>query len=61
VASPVVFLPRKANGLDTFNIFNHTNFGQPNGNFGSRSFARITGVARGTNSRLVQLGAKFIF
>jgi len=47
--------------MDTFNIFNHTNFGQPNGNVASGSFARITGVARNTNSRIVQLGAKFTF
>jgi Carboxypeptidase regulatory-like domain len=47
--------------MDGFNIFNHTNFGQPNGNVASGSFARITGVARGTNSRIVQLGAKFTF
>jgi hypothetical protein len=47
--------------MDGFNIFNHTNFGQPNGNVGSGNFARITTLARGTNSRIVQLGAKFTF
>ena len=47
--------------MDTFNLFNHTNFGQPNGNRGSGSFGRITGIRNFTNSRLVQLGAKFTF
>jgi Carboxypeptidase regulatory-like domain len=47
--------------MDIFNLFNHTNFAQPNGNRGSSSFGRITGIRNFTNSRLIQLGAKFTF
>jgi hypothetical protein len=47
--------------LEAYNAFNHTNFGQPNGNVDSTNFGRITAIRNFTNSRLVQLGAKFIF
>jgi len=47
--------------LETYNLFNHTNFANPSGNVNSSLFGQITGVRRFTNSRLVQLGAKFIF
>jgi hypothetical protein len=47
--------------LEAFNLFNHTNFGQPTGNVASGSFGQVLGLVRGGNSRLVQLGAKFIF
>jgi len=52
--------------LEAFNAFNHTNFANPNTNNGgsnvdSRNFGRITSIRNFTNSRLVQLGAKFIF
>jgi len=47
--------------IDIFNFFNHTNFGQPNGNRGSSSFGEITGLRGFTNSRIIQLGAKVSF
>jgi hypothetical protein len=47
--------------LEAFNLFNHTNFANPSGSFTSSNFGRITAIRTGTNSRLVQLGAKFIF
>jgi hypothetical protein len=48
--------------IDFFNLFNHTNFGQPGNDFGTGStFGQIQGIRFGTNSRLIQLGAKFVF
>jgi hypothetical protein len=47
--------------LDAFNVFNHVNFANPVGDVSSGNFGRITGIRLGSNSRLVQLGAKFIF
>lgn len=47
--------------IDFFNIFNHTNFANPTGNFGSSNFGRITAIRNFTNSRLIQLGARFQF
>jgi hypothetical protein len=47
--------------LEAYNAFNHTNFGTPNNNVDSSNFGRITGIRQFTNSRLVQLGAKFTF
>jgi len=47
--------------LEAYNAFNHTNFGTPNNNVDSSNFGRITAIRQFTNSRLVQLGAKFIF
>lgn len=47
--------------LEAYNLFNHTNFANPSGNVNSGLFGQITGIRRFTNSRLVQLGAKFIF
>jgi carboxypeptidase family protein len=47
--------------LEAYNAFNHTNFGTPNANVDSGNFGRITGIRSFTNSRLVQLGAKFTF
>jgi carboxypeptidase family protein len=47
--------------IDFFNIFNHTNFANPSGNFGSSRFGRITAIRNFTNSRLIQLGADFTF
>ena len=47
--------------LEAYNLFNHTNFANPVGDVSSGNFGRITGIRLGTNSRLVQLGAKFIF
>jgi len=47
--------------LEAYNAFNHTNFANPNNNVDSSNFGRITAIRSFTNSRLVQLGAKFIF
>ncbi len=49
--------------IDFFNVFNHTNFGQPVNDFGAGpgTFGQIQGIRTGTNSRLIQLGAKFVF
>jgi len=47
--------------IDFFNIFNHTNFANPNGNFGSSRFGRIIAIRNFTNSRLIQLGADLRF
>lgn len=47
--------------IDFFNIFNHTNFANPSGNIGSSRFGRIVGIRNFTNSRLIQLGADFVF
>jgi hypothetical protein len=47
--------------LEAYNAFNHTNFGTPNNNVDSGSFGRITSIRAFTNSRLIQLGAKFVF
>lgn len=41
-----------------FNIFNHANFGNPNGNIGSVNFGRITTTR---DPRLIQFGLKFTF
>lgn len=45
-------------GLEGYNVFNHTQFGQPNTNIASSNFGRITTAASG---RLVQIRAKFNF
>ena len=47
--------------LEAYNAFNHTNFANPNNNVDSSNFGRITAIRSFTNSRLVQLGAKFTF
>jgi Carboxypeptidase regulatory-like domain len=47
--------------LEAYNAFNHTNFANPSGNVDSTNFGRITATRSFTNSRLVQLGAKFTF
>jgi hypothetical protein len=41
-----------------FNVFNHVNFGNPNGNIGSTNFGRITTT---DDPRLIQFGLKFHF
>jgi hypothetical protein len=45
-------------GIEAFNIFNHAQFGNPNGNVNSSNFGRITTAAA---ARIVQLRAKFNF
>ena len=43
---------------ELFNVFNHANFGNPNGSIGSANFGRITTTA---DPRLIQFGLKFTF
>jgi hypothetical protein len=45
-------------GIEAFNLFNHTQFGQPNLSVNSSNFGRITSAASG---RIAQLRAKFNF
>src|SRR5579862_407770 len=50
--------------LETFNTFNHANFANPNGLFGTPTFGQILGVQTLTTNgdgRVLQLGAKFYF
>ena len=47
--------------IDFFNIFNHTNFANPSGNRNSVNFGRVLAIRNFTNSRLIQLGARFEF
>ena len=47
--------------IEFYNIFNHTNFANPTGNVNSGNFGRILGIRSFTNSRQIQLAAKFIF
>ena len=47
--------------VEAFNLLNHTNFANPTGSITSGNFGRVTAIRNFTNSRLVQLGAKFIF
>jgi hypothetical protein len=43
---------------EAFNVANHANFGNPNGNIGSADFGRITTTR---DPRLIQFGLKFAF
>jgi len=47
--------------IDFFNVMNHTNFANPSGNVASSNFGRITAIRNPSNSRLIQLGARFSF
>lgn len=48
--------------IDFFNLFNHTNFANPVNDFGAGPlFGQIEAIRSFTNSRLIQLGAKFVF
>ncbi len=50
--------------LESFNTFNHTQFGAPDGDVSSPTFGRIFGVLSGStqgNGRVLQLGGKFFF
>ena len=51
--------------LEIFNLFNHANFANPDGDFASATFGQIRSlrpyVVTNEPSRLIQLGAKFIF
>ena len=44
--------------LEAFNVFNHTEWNGPSGSLGSDGFLEISGSHL---SRVVQLGAKFLF
>jgi hypothetical protein len=45
--------------LDTFNVFNHPNFYNPDGNISNADFGELIGV--GGNPREIQLSVKYIF
>ena len=45
--------------IETFNIFNHPLFSNPNTSFGNSQFGRITSTR--LPSREIQLGARFLF
>jgi len=47
--------------FEAYNLFNHTNFANPVGDIASGNFGRISAIRNFTNSRLIQLGAKFLF
>ncbi|MCU1317881.1 MAG: TonB-dependent receptor plug [Candidatus Acidoferrum typicum] len=47
--------------FEAYNVFNHTNFANPVGSVSSGNFGRISALRSFTNSRQIQLGAKFIF
>ena len=47
--------------FETFNLFNHANFGNPSATINTSSFGNITGLAAGTNNRQIQVGAKLAF
>jgi hypothetical protein len=44
--------------IDTFNVFNHTQFNNPSGSFTSGSFMKVTSARA---ARIAQLGVKFLF
>jgi len=46
-------------GIEGFNVFNHAQFNNPQGNIASGNFGRITSTA--IAGRIVQLRAKFNF
>jgi hypothetical protein len=47
--------------FETFNLFNHANFGNPSATINTSSFGNITGLAAGTTNRQIQLGGKLAF
>jgi Carboxypeptidase regulatory-like domain len=47
--------------VELYNLFNHTNFANPSGDVASSRFGQVRGIRSFTNSRLVQLAAKFVF
>ena len=46
---------------EIFNVTNRTNFANPSGNLAATDFLVLTGLSTSTNSRLLQLGARFVF
>jgi len=47
--------------FETFNLFNHANFGNPSSTINTSTFGNITGLASGTGNRQIQLGGKLAF
>jgi len=47
--------------FESFNLFNHANFGNPSATINTSSFGSITSLASGTSNRQIQLGAKLFF
>lgn len=47
--------------LESDNVFNHTNFGNPDGNYNDGTFGQVTTLAGSATSRITQLGGKFYF
>jgi hypothetical protein len=47
--------------FETYNLFNHTNFANPVASVSSGNFGRISAIRNFTNSRQIQLAAKFLF
>jgi len=47
--------------FEAYNVLNHTNFANPVGDVASSNFGRISAIRAFTNSRQIQLGAKFLF
>ena len=47
--------------FEAFNLLNHVNFANPVGDVADPNFGRISSIRTGSNSRLLQLGAKFSF
>jgi Carboxypeptidase regulatory-like domain len=47
--------------LESDNVFNHTNFGNPDGNINDGTFGQVTTITGLAPSRLTQLGGKFYF
>jgi hypothetical protein len=47
--------------VETFNLFDRAHLGNPVNATNSPVFGRVTGVRGGTNPRVIQLGARFIF
>ncbi|MGB6979388.1 MAG: hypothetical protein WBD66_09295, partial [Candidatus Acidiferrales bacterium] len=55
--------------FEAFNVWNHTQFGGPNGSYNARSYDPVTGVQNGgfgfitsaNAPRILQIGAKFHF
>jgi hypothetical protein len=47
--------------FEAYNVLNHTNFANPVGDVASGNFGRISSIRNFTNSRQIQLAAKFLF
>ena len=45
--------------LEAFNVLNHVNWANPNSNYDSRNFGRVTAISG--NMRIIQFGVKYGF